>query len=157
MRRIAIGGLDPYISDTTFVSFKIAAMDLDANVTVSMPQNPLFVTQNFTVPAGKSYVDTLALTWAQFAAIYNNTAGIGFSATSDHPGVPEKRGFLITSTNDITVYYDYDIFWNRELYVLKGQNALGTEFYTPFQNIWGSDILDPGVLLTLLPRLIIRL
>ena len=127
----------PYMSDSTYVSFKIAAMDLDANVTVSMPQNPAFIPQNFTVPAGQSYIDILAETWPAFQAIYNNTSPIGTSSVSDHPGAPENKGFLITSDNDITVYYDYDVYWNRELYVLKGQNALGTEFYTPFQNIWG--------------------
>ena len=121
--------------------------------------------QTFTVPAHQSYIYTMAMGdqsqttrdslfgpgsgiegylnepsgWTDFVTFYNSKTLLQNRDSSDQPGSPENRGFLITSDNDITVYYDYDNYWNRELFVLKGQNALGKEFYTPFQNIWGSD------------------
>ncbi len=144
-----------YFNAVNTISFKITAMDLDATVTVSMPLNDIpagtfnpnkYGPQTFTVPAHQSYVYTIAEGWNDFYTFYNNTALIGTRAVSDQPGLPENRGFLITSDNDITVFYDYDNYWNRELFSLKGQNALGTEFYTPFQNIWGADNNNQGTL-----------
>ncbi len=85
------------VSPVNNVSFKITALGLDAHVTVSMPKNAAFVTQNFTVPANQSYIDTLAVSFAQFFTIYDNTAPNGSRSVSDLPGAPENRGFLITS------------------------------------------------------------
>ena len=49
------------------------------------------------------------------------------------------RGLFVQSDERITVYYEVlgsrniDVL-NTDIFVLKGHNALGTEFYTPFQN-----------------------
>lgn len=117
------------------VSFKITAMSLDARVTISMPADPTFVPRTFTVPASQSHIEVMATTYAQFAAIYNNNAPLGSPAVTGQT----NRGILITADNDITAYYDYDNYYNRDLFSLKGKNALGTDFYTPFQNIWWND------------------
>ena len=47
-------------------------------------------------------------------------------------------GLHITSTAPITVYYEESSENNPDLFSLKGNNALGTEFYTPFQNLLNS-------------------
>lgn len=114
------------------VSFKIAAMELDANVVISMPANPSFMPLNLFVPAGTSTIAVLATSFTQFAAIYNNVAGNGAEAQTGKT----NRGILIQSDNDITMYYDYDNDFNRDIFSLKGKNALGTDFYCPFQQIW---------------------
>lgn len=114
------------------VSFKIAAMSLPAVVTISMPANAAFPVQTYNVPAGTSTVAVLATSFAQFANIYNNNAASGSEAVTGKT----NRGILIQSDNDITVYYDYDDDYNRDLFSLKGKNSLGTDFYCPFQKIW---------------------
>ncbi|NJK95356.1 MAG: hypothetical protein HC905_10970, partial [Bacteroidales bacterium] len=128
------------ITATQNVSFKIAAMSLDARVTISMPQNPSFAVRTFTVLAGKSHVEVLADDYVEFADIYNNNAPLGTSSVSGKT----NRGILIEADNDITVYYDYDNTHNRDLFSLKGKNALGTDFYTPFQNLWSASNYTPG-------------
>lgn len=133
------------LSATQNVSFKIAAMTLDAHVTISMPQNPAFGIRTFTVLAGQSHIEVLATSYAEFAQIYNNNAPLGSSSVTGKT----NRGILIQSDNDITVYYDYDNLQNRDLFSLKGRNALGTEFYTPFQNIWFASTYTPGQMATI--------
>lgn len=132
------------INETNNVSFKITAMGgLDAQVKISMPANPSFVPRTFTVPTGNSRIEVLATSFPQFEQIYANPALLAPIPTNDiattgFTNAPNGRGFLIESNNDISVYYDYDNLWNRDIFTLKGSNALGTDFYTPFQNIWTS-------------------
>ncbi len=47
-------------------------------------------------------------------------------------------GIYISSTVPITAYYEEASINNPDLLSLKGNNALGTEFYTPFQNLLNS-------------------
>jgi hypothetical protein len=117
------------------VSFKITAQNLDANVTISMPANGAFAPIIVFVPARTTKIVVLATSWAQFATLYANPGALNGSPIE---GIT-NRGICITADNDITAYYDYDNYWNRDLFSLKGNNALGTEFYTPFQNIWRND------------------
>lgn len=56
---------------------------------------------------------------------------------------PQNRGLLITSDYPITVYYEVlgtknQRVLNTEIFSLKGSNALGKEFYTPFQNAYNN-------------------
>jgi gliding motility-associated-like protein len=50
-------------------------------------------------------------------------------------------GFKITSDDPITAYYEINAETsnNPEIFALKARNALGTEFYTPFQDQWNND------------------
>jgi gliding motility-associated-like protein len=124
------------ITPTNNVSFKITAMDLDATVTINMPANSSYTQQTITVPAGTTYVFVLATNYPDYAKVYANSAAYTAAPTT---GYSTKGGFHITSDNDITVYYDYDNSYNRELYSLKGANSLGSSFYCPFQTIWAND------------------
>jgi PKD repeat protein len=129
------------ISATYDVSFKITAMSLDAEVHILMPDNSAFTPISLHIPANTSQKAVLATSFAQFANFYANPGEIDGAPA---PGIT-KNGILVVSTNDITVYYDYDNEWNRDLFSLKGKNALGTDFYTPFQNIWrNDDRFNPG-------------
>ncbi len=54
-----------------------------------------------------------------------------------NPSTKEGKGFKITSNpGEITVYYELDQFWNRDIFPLKGKNALGTDFYVSTQNFF---------------------
>ena len=48
-------------------------------------------------------------------------------------------GLHITSSSRITAYYEEASLDNPDVFSLKGKNALGTEFYTPFQNLLNSN------------------
>ena len=52
-------------------------------------------------------------------------------------------GILIRSTAPITAYYEIRSPNNTDIFTLKGKNALGTDFYLPFQNDYiNQDILN---------------
>lgn len=48
-------------------------------------------------------------------------------------------GILVRATAPITAYYELGAAANRDIIALKGKNANGTLFYTPFQNLWEND------------------
>lgn len=50
-----------------------------------------------------------------------------------------NTGLLVRSTNPITAYYELRSQNNTDIWALKGKNALGTKFYTPFENTYGSN------------------
>ncbi len=104
------------------VYFRVSALDLDAQVRIYQPANPAGMDVTFTVPA-------------------NTTRSIDASPwindLENRPGnIVLNKGVHIVSNNLITVYYDEDEYWNQDIFALKGRNALGFEFYTPFNNQW---------------------
>jgi len=50
-----------------------------------------------------------------------------------------STGVLVRSTAPITAYYELGAAANRDIIALKGKNANGTLFYTPFQTLWEND------------------
>ena len=51
----------------------------------------------------------------------------------------QNKGFKITaSPGEITAYYELDQYWNRDIFPLKGTNALGQEFWVSTQNLFNS-------------------
>lgn len=57
---------------------------------------------------------------------------------TNHPVNPQpyETGIHITSTNLISVYYEFDQYWNQDIFSLKGKNALGKHFIAPLQNMY---------------------
>ncbi len=130
-----------WLDGTNFASFKIINIDksFPATVKIEMPLNDVaYPTQTIVIPPGESYVHILATTYPQFDAIYANPTAGNVKPISGST----KRGIHIISDVNITVYYDYDNFYNRELFALKGANSLGTDFFTPFQTIWYNDSIN---------------
>jgi gliding motility-associated-like protein len=58
----------------------------------------------------------------------------------------ENKGLHIVSNDNITAYYENATIPNPEIFTLKGVNALGKEFYTPFQTIWPNDPIHSSYL-----------
>ncbi len=54
-----------------------------------------------------------------------------------------NTGLHISSTANITCYYEVITPLNPDIFALKGANGLGTEFYTPFQNSWANGVYTP--------------
>src|ERR1700751_5193571 len=46
-----------------------------------------------------------------------------------------NQGILIQATKNISAYYMVNSGTNKEIFTLKGQKAIGTDFFTPFQEM----------------------
>lgn len=101
-----------------------------ANVQVSMPANGGFVPINIAIPANS--VDTINLT--PFLSSVESPAG----------NVVANNGIKITSSENISAFYELKSSTNKELFTLKGTRALGDNFYTPFQKFWDNAVTSPG-------------
>ena len=113
----------------TPVFFRVSALELDAEVRIYQPANLLGLDTTFTVPA----LTTVSINATNWIDQLENKPG----------GIPLNKGVHITSTNLITVYYDEDQYWNQDIFALKGDNALGMEFYTPFNSQWRNGSYNP--------------
>lgn len=113
---------------------RFASTGLPATITVSQPATPGFTPIVINLAANASYnLDlsnfialNIAGTWTDQNLLENkplNPTGIN------------NFGLYIKSTTPITAYYEINNTLNGEIWALKGKNALGTNFYTPFQQL----------------------
>lgn len=104
----------------------------NTNVVISRPADPAFVPLAFTLNQGQSQtLDLLSI--------------LPINQLECHADTAENHGFLIqASPGEIIAYYEMDNRFNRDIYTLKGSNALGTEFTVTTQNIFpnGSNFPD---------------
>ena len=91
-----------------------------ATITVSQPANNNYTPVVISLPADSFYV-------------YDMSALVD-SVETKPVNTVLNRGFLITATAAISCYYE-SVGNNSEIYTLKGNNALGTDFVIPMQNI----------------------
>ncbi len=101
--------------------FHFLTFDAATTVTLSLPADPTFPVQQLTIPAASYGV-----------MVMNNLVDL---IENKPPGVVLSKGVMIRSSRPIIAYYETigQLQTNPEIYVLKGNNALGTRFYTPFQ------------------------
>ncbi len=126
---------------------RIATLELEATVTISMPANPYHPTLNPTgfqdividIPANSaSEVD--------LSHLLDNAANPNRNLLENKPLTPNginDFGLYITSTNMINVYWEVNYDYGSDLWTLKGSNGLGTLFYTPFQTVYNNRSLTP--------------
>ncbi len=102
------------------IAFRITALDQPANITLTMPANPGF-TRTLSLDA-----------YEQDKIEFTNRSDI--NAIENSPGNNiNSKGILITSDNNISVYYEVANGSNPDKFTLKGKNALGTEFFASSQ------------------------
>jgi gliding motility-associated-like protein len=101
-----------------------------ATVTLSLPANGAFTPISLTIPAN----NTNSIDLTSFLSSIESPAG----------DVVSNNGIKITSTARIGAFYELGAASNKELFSLKGSKALGTNFYTPFQNHWDNAVTTPG-------------
>ena len=101
---------------------RFATFDQDAVVTVEQPANPGFPTQTLNISANS--VSSLNL--APWLSIIENKPA----------NTVLNFGLHITSTSPVQAYYEVNPSnnLNPDIFALKGGNALGLEFFVPFQN-----------------------
>jgi len=114
----------------TPIKLRLLSYTSPATVTISQPANVLFTP--IVVNLGVNSNDSVDLT--------------PFLASVESPGadVASNNGLKITSTSNITAYYELSAAGNKELFSLKGSKGLGTEFYTPFQSYWDNSVVAPA-------------
>ena len=128
-------------------TFRIATLELPATVTISMPANPYHPTLN---PGG--FQDIVVDIAANASAAVNLTSLLDVAANplnnrlENKPLTPSginNFGLHITATNMITCYWEVNYAYGSDLWTLKGKNAVGTLFYTPFQTFYNNRNLTP--------------
>ncbi len=97
-------------------------LDTICFVTVEMPANSAFNDTTLILLPNTSF--KFIMNYGQIANEYDNLGGVLGKS---------NKGFHITSTSQITVYFEYSNSNNPDIWALKGKNGLGTEFYTCFQ------------------------
>ena len=105
------------------IVFRFSSLENASTITIDQPSNPTFPTQ--TINLGPNESQTIDLTtWIDI--IENKPADQILS-----------YGFKISATEQITAYYEVTptCNCNPDIFALKGRNALGLAFLTPFQNL----------------------
>ena len=113
------------------IYLRMSAQNQAANVLISIPANPTFVPIGVVIAANSS--QTIDLT--PFKSLLENITA----------NTVLNLGLLIQSNNPITAYYEISAPNNPDIFPLKGGNAKGTHFFTPFQNFFdnGSFAIQP--------------
>ncbi len=109
------------------ILLRLAAQSEAATVTVSQPANPAFSPLVFEVPANTA----INIPLSDHQATLENTP----------PNTVLNYGLHIVATAPVTVYYEVAslyCFCDPEIYVLKGRNGLGRDFFVPFQTYWAN-------------------
>lgn len=55
-----------------------------------------------------------------------------------------RAGILIQATNKISSYYMVNSNGNKEIFTLKGQKGIGTDFFSPMQQMWNMGSSTPA-------------
>lgn len=101
-----------------------------ADVNISLPANGGFTPINLSIPANS--VGSVDLT--PFLVQIESPAG----------NVVSNNGIKITATSSVSAFYELGNPSNREFFTLKGNKAIGDNFYTPFQKQWDNGSTTPA-------------
>jgi len=108
---------------------RISAFSKNAKVIIDVPATSSFKPINLTVKANES--ETVNLT--QYKGLLECIT----------PNSIKSNGLRIRSNQVVSVYYEIDNSLNRDIFTLKGRSGLGTEFFTPFQNVYDNGTFVP--------------
>ncbi len=112
------------------IQLVISTLEKPADIQILQPADLTFIPITFNLAA-------------------NSTKIVDLSAFKDRlESKPEnkvlKTGLYIKSTNSISAYYEIRSPNNTDIFSLKGSNALGKLFYTPFQTNWDNALANGG-------------
>lgn len=101
------------------VFLRLATFDQGAEVLLDMPANDIFEEQSWSIPPNSA----LSVNMTAFLNLIE-------SKPADEVG---NKGIHLTSSAEISAYYEVNNPSNPDIFALKGENALGTSFHLPFQ------------------------
>ena len=107
------------------IYLRFASLNDPAVITIKQPANEIFPTQTINLNAN----DAQSINITEWIDIIENKP----------VNQVLNYGLYISSTAPITAYYEEASNNNPDLFALKGKNALGTEFFTPFQSLLNSN------------------
>ena len=112
------------------IHLRLLTYNLPSTVTIDQPANLGFVP--IVVNLGANATSSVDLTpfLAQIESPSANTVA--------------NNGLRIVSTEIITAYYELSSATNKEIFSLKGNKAMGDNFYTPFQKQWNNAVIAPA-------------
>ena len=102
------------------IVFRITSYDKPAVITISQPANPAFIPIIFNLSSNSTITKDVT---TYLAAIETKPSG-----------TIVNTGIKITSTANISAYYEVGNLFNPEIFTLKGNSAKGTSFIIPSQN-----------------------
>lgn len=100
--------------------FRFANLNLANTITISMPADNTFAP--IVVDLAPNEAATVEVT-AQILELW-----------ATNPNQVYDRGIRIEATNYTTAYFEVGTHYNPDIFALKGRNALGEDFFIPFQN-----------------------
>ncbi|MBX7094621.1 MAG: gliding motility-associated C-terminal domain-containing protein [Flavobacteriales bacterium] len=112
------------------IGLRIMSYGSAATVTINQPANGGFTP--IVVNLGANATQNVNL--SAFLASIESPSG----------NAVNNNGLHISSTADISVFYEIGAASNKEAISLKGEKGLGTEFYTPFQKFWNNGSTTPA-------------
>ena len=116
------------------IALRITAGANPAKVVISQPANAGFVPITVNVPAN-----------SQVSVRSDITASFSLASVENSPiNTVNNHGLLVTSDQDVTVYYEVLNGNNPDIFTLKGENALGMDFYVPSQNVYSNHDYSSG-------------
>ena len=114
----------------TPIHLRLLSYDQASTVTITQPANGGFTPIVVNLPANSvSNVDLSPF--------------IG-SVESPAADVVANNGLKIEATEIISCYYELSNGTNKEIFSLKGNKAIGDNFYTPFQKQWDNNSTTPS-------------
>jgi len=122
---ISFGGSQP-------LYLRMTSLDNPVSIHVFTPRNLALLDTTITIGANSSASINLTP--------YRNNLEVSQTISTILNG-PEDKGIHIVSTDLISAYFENATILNPEIFTLKGKNANGIEFYTPFQTNWPNDLL----------------
>ena len=112
------------------IQLKILSYGAPSDVVISQPANGGFVPILVSLAANSTQSIDLTAFLAQIESPSGN--------------VVNSNGLKITATTPISAYYEVNSPTNKEIFTLKGNTALGLEFYTPFQKNRNNAVTTPS-------------
>lgn len=113
----------PDLNDgSSAIYFRVTTLDRAATVNISQPANGSFTTLTQTIPANSNYRFDLTSQKSQVENTASNEVN--------------NNAILVTSSANISAYYDLGRTDQNDMFPFKGNNALGTNFIITGQKRW---------------------
>ena len=113
------------------IQLVVSTLEKPAVVTVSLPADPTFAPLVQSIPANATRIFDLRDFVERLESKPHNTI--------------LKNGLFIKATSSISAYYEVRSSNNTDIFALKGENAKGRLFYTPFQTHWNNSLANGNI------------